>query len=104
MPNKCGDFFNRTYPATGNLKKGSWYHVSIYAKSNTGKNSDGWIRIVINNDAPLINEAIQWTANDEYRQINMLTFNTFRGGSTKHWESPTTDYVYYDNLKVKKIS
>uniref|UniRef100_A0AC35GBC8 Uncharacterized protein n=1 Tax=Panagrolaimus sp. PS1159 TaxID=55785 RepID=A0AC35GBC8_9BILA len=50
MPKQCGDFFNKTYPVTENLKKGSWYHVSIYAKSNTGKNSDGWIRIVINND------------------------------------------------------
>uniref|UniRef100_A0A914PMG5 Alginate lyase n=1 Tax=Panagrolaimus davidi TaxID=227884 RepID=A0A914PMG5_9BILA len=104
MPNKCGDFFNKTYPAIGNLKKGSWYHISMYAKSNTGNNTDGWVRIIIDNDAPLINEAIQWTANDKYRQINVLTFNTFRGGSTKHWESPTTDYVYYDNLKVKKIS
>uniref|UniRef100_A0A914Z0J8 Polysaccharide lyase 14 domain-containing protein n=1 Tax=Panagrolaimus superbus TaxID=310955 RepID=A0A914Z0J8_9BILA len=103
QPNECGDNFGKTYPTSDNLVKGKWYHVHMYAKSNTGNEMNGWLQIVIN-ETPLINQTIQWTANDEFRQINALTFMTFRGGSSEKYMAPTTDYVYYDNFVMKKIS
>lgn len=75
----------------------------MYVKSNTGSNQNGWVQIKIN-DTPLLDQAIRWTTNDSQRLINKLSFNTFRGGNGTQWESPNTDYIYFDNLVVNKIA
>ncbi|MBS7565016.1 hypothetical protein KHS38_11430 [Mucilaginibacter sp. Bleaf8] len=101
--NNYGDSFGRSYPSSGALVKGQWYHVHLYIKSNTGSNTDGHVQIVINGTV-VLDQDIRWTTNDSQRLIRGLTFHTFRGGSQDYWKTSTTDYIYYDNLVVHKIS
>jgi len=98
-----GDTFGRSYPASGALQKNQWYHVHLYAKSNTGSNTNGHVQIVINGTV-LLDQPIRWTTNDAQRLIKLMTFHTFRGGSQDYWKASSTDYIYYDNLVVNKIS
>ncbi|MET3978414.1 hypothetical protein ABIB62_000983 [Mucilaginibacter sp. UYP25] len=101
--NNFGDTFGKTYPTSGALVKGQWYHVHLYIKSNTGSNTDGHVQIVINGTV-LLDQDIRWTTNDSKRMIDQLTFHTFRGGSQTYWTANTTDYIYYDNLTVHRIN
>jgi len=101
--NNFGDTFGKTYPTTGALVKGQWYHVHLYIKSNTGSNTDGHVQIVIDGNI-ILDQNIRWTTNDSKRMIDQLTFHTFRGGSQSYWTANTTDYIYYDNLKVHRIN
>jgi hypothetical protein len=101
--NNFGDTFGKTYPTTGALVKGQWYHVHLYIKSNTGSNTDGHVQIVIDGHI-ILDQNIRWTTNDSKRMIDQLTFHTFRGGSQSYWTANTTDYIYYDNLKVHRIN
>lgn len=103
MPNTCGDTYSLRYPASGALQKGVWYHVHMYIKSNTGSNNDGRAQIIVNGTT-ILDVNIRWTTNDAKRLINQLTFHTFRGGSQTYWQTSTTDYIYYDNLVLRKIS
>ncbi|MDB5127789.1 polysaccharide lyase [Mucilaginibacter sp.] len=101
--NNFGDTFGKSYPTTGALVKGQWYHVHLYIKSNTGSNTDGHVQIVIDGNI-ILDQNIRWTTNDSKRMIDQLTFHTFRGGSQSYWTANTTDYIYYDNLKVHRIN
>ncbi|MBB6273981.1 hypothetical protein HDF26_004454 [Pedobacter cryoconitis] len=103
QPTKFGDTYTKRFPASGSLQKGVWYHVHMYVKSNTGSNTNGRAQIIIDGTTILDND-IRWTTNDSQRLINKLTFHTFRGGSQDEWKTNTTDYIYYDNLKVNKIN
>ena len=98
-----GETFGKSYPSTGSLNKGQWYHVHLYVKSNTGSNTDGHVQYVIDGTV-VLDTAIRWTTNDSKRLIKGLTFHTFRGGSEDYWEASTEGYIYYDNLVVHKIS
>ncbi|MVT06762.1 polysaccharide lyase [Chitinophaga tropicalis] len=98
-----GETFGKSYPSTGSLNKGQWYHVHLYVKSNTGSNTDGHVQIVIDGTI-VLDRDIRWTTNDSKRLIRGLTFHTFRGGSQDYWMSSGDHYIYYDNLKVNKIS
>lgn len=98
-----GETFGKSYPSSGSLNKGQWYHVHLYVKSNTGSNTDGHVQYVIDNTIVLDTD-IRWTTNDSKRLIKGLTFHTFRGGSQDYWEASTDGYIYYDNLVVHKIS
>jgi hypothetical protein len=98
-----GETFGKSYPATGSLNKGQTYHIHLYVKSNTGSNTDGHVQLVIDGTI-VLDRDMRWTTNDAQRLIKGLTFHTFRGGSQDYWESTTVGYIYYDNLKVHKIS
>jgi hypothetical protein len=103
QPGQDGNNFGLTYPATGSLSRGKWYHVHLYVKSNTGSNTNGRALLAINGTV-LLDMPIRWTTNDSKRLIRSLSFHTFRGGSTPDYESATLGYIYYDNLKLHKIS
>jgi hypothetical protein len=103
QPGEYGDSFGKSYPSSGSLSKGVWYHVHVYIKSNTGSNTDGRAQIIINGTT-VLNQAIRWTTNDSKRLIRNLSWHTFRGGSQTYWQSSTDGYIYYDNLSVHKIS
>ncbi|HUP11750.1 MAG TPA: hypothetical protein VM187_06050, partial [Niastella sp.] len=47
QPGEYGDSFGKSYPSSGSLSKGVWYHVHAYIKSNTGSNTDGRAQIII---------------------------------------------------------
>jgi hypothetical protein len=98
-----GDTYSKSYPASGSLNKGQWYHVHLYIKSNTGSNTDGHVQIVIDGTV-VLDRDMRWTTNDAKRLIKTLSFHTFRGGSETYWQSSTDGYIYYDNLSVHKIS
>ena len=98
-----GETFGKSYPSTGSLNKGQTYHIHLYVKSNTGSNTDGHVQLVIDGTI-VLDRDMRWTTNDAQRLIKGLTFHTFRGGSQDYWESSTVGYIYYDNLKVHKIS
>ena len=103
QPGQDGDNFGLTYPANGSISRAKWYHVHLYVKSNTGSNTDGHALLSINGTV-LLDTPIRWTTNDSKRLIRSLSFHTFRGGSTPDYESATLGYIYYDNLKLHKIS
>lgn len=98
-----GETFGKSYPSTGSLNKQQTYHVHLYVKSNTGSNTNGHVQYVIDGTV-VLDRDIRWTTNDSKRLIKGLTFHTFRGGSQDYWESTTDGYIYYDNLKVHRIS
>ncbi|SDF10433.1 polysaccharide lyase [Chitinophaga filiformis] len=98
-----GETFGKSYPSSGSLNKGQTYHVHLYVKSNTGSNTNGHVQYVIDGTV-VLDQDIRWTTNDSKRLIKGLTFHTFRGGSQDYWESATDGYIYYDNLKVHRIS
>jgi hypothetical protein len=103
QPNQTGDDFGVSYPASGSLVKGQWYQVHMYIKSNTGSNTDGHVQVTINGTI-LLDQDIRWTTNNSKRLINTLTLHTFRGGDDATWESPSNGYIYFDNLRVQKVS
>lgn len=98
-----GETFGKSYPSTGSLNKGQTYHVHLYVKSNTGSSTNGHVQYVIDG-VVVLDQDIRWTTNDAKRLIRGLTFHTFRGGSQTYWQSSTDGYIYYDNLKVHRIS
>jgi hypothetical protein len=103
MPGNCGYDFGKGYPASGSIQKGTWYTIKIYVKSNTGTNTDGRLKVTIE-DQVILDTAIRWTTNDAKRLINTMAFTSFRGGSDSYWESSTVGYIYYDNLSWTKIN
>jgi len=103
QPGQYGNSFGKSYPSSGALVKGQWYHVHLYIKSNTGSSTNGHVQIVINGTV-ILDQDIRWTTNDNQRLIKNLTFHTFRGGSQAEWMVNTTDYIYYDNLVINKIN
>jgi hypothetical protein len=103
QPGQYGDTFGKSYPSSGSLVKGNWYHVHIWCKSNTGSSTNGRAQIIINGTT-VLDQTLRWTTNDAQRLIKNLSFHTFRGGSTSDWEVGTTDYIYYDNVVINKIN
>lgn len=97
QPGTYGDDFGKAFPASGSIQKGTWYTVKMYVKCNTGSNTDGRIRIIINGTT-LLDQPIRWTTNDAKRLINRVTFETFRGGADASWTTPTDGQIYFDNL------
>jgi len=93
QPGQFGDDFGKSF----SIQAGTWYSVKIYAKSNTGSNKDGHVRMTINGTT-LLDEAIRFTTNDAKRLINRITFETFRGGADASWQSTTDGYIYFDNV------
>ena len=103
MPDNCGSGFGSIYPSSGSLQKETWYTIKIYVKSNTGTNTNGWVRFTVNGTT-VLDRTIRWTTNDAKRLINTMAFSTFRGGSSSDWQSSTDGYIYFDNLSWTKIN
>ncbi|WP_346317800.1 polysaccharide lyase [Chitinophaga sp. YIM B06452] len=98
-----GDNFGVSYPSSGSLAKSQTYNVTLYAKSNTGSNTNGRARLIINGTT-VLDRAMRWTTNDSKRLIRNISFHTFRGGSQSYWMSSSVGYVYYDDLVVTRIN
>jgi hypothetical protein len=103
QPDSCGNKFGKKYPATGSLVRGHWYTVKLYVKSNTGAQTNGRIKLTID-DTTVLNQSIRWTTNDNKRLINSIYLSTFRGGSEPNWQSNTDGYIYFDNLSWSKLA
>lgn len=103
QPGTWGDDKAKTFPASGSIQKGTWYNVQMYVKSNTGWNTNGRIRIVING-VTLIDQAMRWTTYDTKRLINKVSFENFRGGSESYWASATDGDIFFDNVSFKQIT
>lgn len=102
QPGTYGNDFAKTYPATGSIAKGQWYTIKMYVKSNTGSNTDGRVRMIINGTT-VIDQAIRWATNDLERMVKNICFETFRGGSETYWQSATDGQIYFDNLSWSKL-
>ncbi len=103
MPGTCGHNFAKSHPETGNLETDRWYTVYMYFKSNTGTSANGKAIIKINNQV-MLDETIRWTTDDTKSKVTGIYFHTFRGGSEAHWQSESDGYVYYRNLKWKRLA
>jgi hypothetical protein len=103
QPGTSGDDFGVSYPNSGSLEKGKWYVVHMEVKSNTGAEANGHVLVAINGTV-LLDRNIRWTTNDTKRLINRISFDSFRGGNSRAYTSPFNGYVYYDNLKIQRIS
>ena len=102
MPESCGNNFGKSYPSSGSISKATWYTIKLYAKSNTGTSTNGYIRVTINGTT-VVGQSIRWTTDDSKRLIRRLFFHTFRGGSTSNWQASTDSYIYYDNVIWRNI-
>ncbi len=102
QPGTCGTLHGG-YPTSGGLEKGVWYTVKLYFKANTGSTVNGHARMIVNGTT-VVDQAMRWTTNPDKRRANRISFNTFRGGSTSDWESPTDGVIYFDNLSWNRIS
>lgn len=99
QPGTYGNDFGKAYPSNGtSIQKGVWYNIKMYAKANTGSNTDGRLTMVINGTT-VIDQAIRWTTNDLNRMINNICFETFRGGAETYWQSSNDGYIYFNNVK-----
>ncbi|KAF5282783.1 hypothetical protein FQR65_LT02780 [Abscondita terminalis] len=103
MVGPCGSHFNISYPTTGSIEKGKWYKIYMYIKSNTNSNTDGIVKMKIN-DETVIDQSFRWTTNHNKRLINRLSFHVFRGGKTEEWKSSTDNYIYFDNFIIRQIN
>jgi hypothetical protein len=98
QPGTYGNDFGKAYPSNGtSIQKGIWYNVQMYMKSNTGSNTDGRVKLVINGTV-LLDQAIRWTTNDLNRMVKYISFENFRGGAESYWMSSTNGDIYFDNL------
>ncbi len=102
QPGTYGNDFAKSFPATGSISKGVWYNVKMYAKANTGSNTDGRVQLVING-VTILDQAIRWTTNDINRMIKNISFETFRGGAETYWQSTADGDIYFDNVSYTAI-
>jgi|GEM_PF-272402 len=102
QPGTYGHDFARSFPSAGSIQKDTWYNVTIYVKSNTGSNTDGHIRMVING-VTLIDQSIRWTTNDLNRLVRHVCFETFRGGAETYWQSTTQGPIYFNNVQISQM-
>jgi len=102
QPGTYGNDFGKAFPATGSISKGVWYNVKMYAKANTGSNTDGRVQMVING-VTVLDQAIRWTTNDINRMIKHVSFETFRGGAETYWQSSSDGNIYFDNVSYTAI-
>ncbi len=103
QPGTYGNDFGKKFPADGSsIQKGVWYNVKMYMKSNTGYNTDGRIRLVING-LTVMDQSIRWTTNDLNRAVKNVCFETFRGGAETYWQSATNGDIYFDNVSWSRL-
>lgn len=103
MTDRCGDTFDKTYPSSGSLSKGTWYTIGFYYKANTGSSYNGVAEMKVNGTTVLRKDDVKWSTSDNQRKVKGLYFSVFRGGSDNYWASNSTGYVYFDDLKWVKM-
>ncbi|RYY96418.1 MAG: hypothetical protein EOO11_13520, partial [Chitinophagaceae bacterium] len=103
QPASFGNSFGKQFPATGSLKKGTWYKVVMTVKSNKGTAANGVVQLVVNGSI-VLNQAIRWTTNDAKRFINNVCFENFRGGSETSFQSATDGSLLFDNVVIKSLT
>jgi hypothetical protein len=98
----CGETMSKKY---GNLKKDTWYTIYMRVKSNTDTLRNGLIEIRVDGTTLLYKNDVQWTTSNtgDNNLIKKINWNTFRGGSSNAWISSTDGFIYYDDVKWKKI-
>jgi hypothetical protein len=100
---KYGNSFGR-FPSEGSsLDTNQWYDTTIYVKSNTGCNTDGWLRVTVNGQN-ICDQNMQWTSDDQKRLVNRMEFATFRGGATEDYMSAHDSYIYYKDLTWQRLA
>lgn len=100
--NNCGDSFGLK---SIKIEKNKWYTIYTRVKSNTANNKDGQIEIKIDGVTLINKNDVRWTTTTtDDRLIKRISWETFRGGSDEPWQSTTDDYIYYDDIKWKKLA
>ena len=102
QPGTYGASWGKRYPASGNIQRGVWYTVKMFAQANTNSNFNGKIKFTINGTVVHEDNAFRWTTNHSKRMINHLSWTNFRGGGAGS-RSATDGLIYYDNFELKNI-
>lgn len=98
----CGDSFDLK---SIKIEKNKWYTVYLRVKANTANNKDGQVEIKIDGLTLINKNDVRWTTTlTEDRLINRISWETFRGGKDDYWQSTTDDFIYYDDIKWKKLA
>lgn len=82
------------------LERGRWYKIDQYVKMNTPGQNDGVLRGAVDGDVVYekSNFKFRESGYDNIR-IEDYWFNLYYGGG---WESPSDNYVYFDELKISR--
>ncbi|MFL1897193.1 polysaccharide lyase [Aquimarina sp. 2-A2] len=86
-----------------NLKKDQWYTIKQYIKLNTPGQNNGVLKMWVDGELLLNQNTIQYRLSGKGNvKINGVVMHTYRGGKADDpvWWSPTTDYAYFDDIKV----
>ncbi len=86
---------------------GRWHHVTLQVSLNDPGRSNGWSRILIDNQEVIKSENVEFRGSGERETlIQQFLFSTFHGGHTPNWTpvdrkgNPTTVYAYFDNFII----
>jgi hypothetical protein len=101
MPDNCGDDFNAK---SLTLQRNQWYNITIGVKSNTDANFNGTFYIKVDDAVMLQKDNIRFTTNTANRIIKSISFATFRGGSQDYWAATKDGFIYYDDVKWRKLT
>lgn len=102
QPSQYGRSFGARYPASGSLKKNTYYTIKMFIQSNTYDNYDGKIKLTINGTEVFSDNGFRFTTQHSQRFIKSLQLATFRGGGDGSIVS-SNGYVYFDNLELKSF-
>jgi hypothetical protein len=87
---------------------GKWSHVTLQVSLNDPGKSNGWSRILIDNQEVVKTEDVEFRATDTDKTlIQQFLFSTFHGGNQPEWSpidkagNPTTVYAWFDNFVVE---
>ena len=100
-PKDCGEDFD----FIRDIKKGKWYTIQQYIKLNTPGQKNGVLRMFVDGQKLLDKNDVEFRLPGKNNvKINSFIMNTYRGGARTDnvWFSPTTDYIYFDDIKVWK--
>jgi hypothetical protein len=102
---QAGDFGTTygTYPSSGSITKNQWYTIKLYVKSNTGTDTNGRLKLIIDGTT-VVDRAMRWTTNDTYRLIKNMEFATFRGGGSADYMSSTDSYIYFNDMSWTRLA
>jgi hypothetical protein len=87
---------------------GQWSHVTLQVSLNDSGESNGWSRILIDNQEVVKTENVEFRDTDtDETLIQQFLFSTFHGGNQPEWSpvdkagNPTTIYAWFDNFVVE---
>jgi hypothetical protein len=80
------------------FKKGAWNDVEIELKLNAPSNSDGYLRLTVNDKTRDVHDILFRKSDDIHINLALVMF--FFGGSTKEWSAKKTETVSFKNFDV----